>query len=60
MIPRFELFKDRKKLWRFRLRARNGRIIACSEAYNCKENAYGGIESIRNCVPDAVIIIVER
>ena len=56
MIPRFEVFKDRKKQWRFRLRARNGKIIAQSEAYVSKRNAILGIESIQDCASDAVIL----
>ena len=56
MIPRFEVFKDRKKQWRFRLRARNGKIIAQSEAYASKRNAIFGIESIQDCASDAIIL----
>ena len=56
MIPTFEVFKDRKNQWRFRLRARNGKIIASSEAYVSKRNAVLGIESIQDCAPDAVIL----
>ncbi len=56
MIPRFELFKDRKKQWRFRLRARNGKIIASSEAYVSRRNAIIGIESVQDCVVDAIIL----
>jgi len=56
MIPRFEVFLDKKKLWRFRLRARNGKVIAVSESYIAKRNAELGIEAIQDCVPDAVIL----
>lgn len=56
MIPRFEVFKDRKKQWRFRLRARNGKIIASSEGYISRRNAVLGIESIQDCAPDAIIL----
>ena len=56
MIPRFEVFKDRKKQWRFRLRARNGKVIASSEAYVSRRNAVLGIESIQDCAPDAIIL----
>jgi len=52
----FEVFKDRKKQWRFRLRARNGKIIAASEAYASKRNAVIGIEAIQDCAPDAIIL----
>ena len=56
MIPRFEVFKDRKGQWRFRLRARNGKIIASSEGYISRRNAILGIKSIQECAPDAIIL----
>lgn len=43
----FEIFQDSKKQWRFRLKARNGRIICQSEGYTRKENCLNGIESVR-------------
>lgn len=59
MIPRFEVFKDRKKQWRFRLRARNGKIIAISKVYVSRRNVILGIESVQDCVPDAIILYKE-
>lgn len=56
MIPRFEVFEDRKKKWRFRLRAANGKVIATSGVYASRRNAVFGIESVRDCAPDAVIL----
>jgi hypothetical protein len=56
MIAQFEVFKDSDDLWRFRLRARNGKIIASSEAYVSKRNAVIGIESVQDCASDAVIL----
>ena len=56
MIPRFEVFLDKKGQWRFRLRARNGRIIAISESYVAKRNAEIGIEAVQDCAPDAVVL----
>ncbi len=56
MIPRFEVFKDKKKQWRFRLRARNGKIIAASEAYASKRNAVIGIRSLQECAIDAIVL----
>ncbi len=44
--PRFELFRDKREDYRFRLRARNGRIIAVSEAYTGHAAALGGIQSV--------------
>lgn len=60
MIPRFEVFQDRRKKWRFRLRAINGKIIAASEGYTCRRNAIVGIRSIQECAPEAVILYTKK
>ncbi len=39
MVYKVELFKDRKKQWRFRIKAGNGQIVAQSEGYTRKHNA---------------------
>ena len=36
---KFELYKNRKKQWHFRIRADNGKILCHSEAYSSKRNA---------------------
>lgn len=53
--PRFELYCDKAGEFRFRLRARNGKIILISEGYTRKEGALRGIESVRKNA-DSVII----
>ena len=45
--PKFELYLDKAGKYRFRLKARNGQIIAVSEAYEAKKSALNGIESVR-------------
>lgn len=45
--PRFELYQDRSGQHRFRLRARNGSIIAVSENYTAKSNCLDGIAAVR-------------
>lgn len=45
--PKFELYRDRAGEFRFRLKARNGEIIAFGEGYTTKANCQKGIESIR-------------
>ena len=41
--PRFEIFRGRKnRLWRWRLRSRNGRIVARSDFYTRKDSAWRG------------------
>lgn len=45
--PRFELFRDRGGQFRFRLRSRNGQVIAASEGYATHTGCKKGIESVR-------------
>ena len=45
--PRFELYTDRAGEFRFRLRAKNGKIILVSEGYARKDGCLKGIESVR-------------
>ena len=54
--PKFELYQDKTGEYRFRLKARNGKIIATSEAYKGKASCENGIESVRNNVLDAPIV----
>lgn len=53
MAGKFEVYQDKKKQYRFRLKARNGQIIATGEAYTTKKACLNGIESIRKNAPDA-------
>lgn len=45
--PRYEVFEDRAGLWRFRLRSRNGKIIAASGTYASRRGAVQGTEALR-------------
>ena len=47
--PKFEVYLDRAGQFRFRLRARNGGIIAASENYTAKASCLDGIEAVRLC-----------
>ena len=53
--PKFELYRDKAGFFRFRLKARNGEIIAVSERYTSKASCENGIESVRKNAPDAEI-----
>ena len=53
--PKFEIYLDKKGESRFRLKAKNGEIIAVSESYRAKSSCLNGIESVRKNVVDAVI-----
>ena len=45
---------------RFRLKARNGEIIATSEGYVAKAGCMNGIESVRKNAPDAEVVKEEN
>jgi len=47
MPASFELHKDKKGEFRFRLKASNGQIILASEGYKQRASAMKGIESVR-------------
>lgn len=54
--PKFELYRDKAGDYRFRLRARNGKIIAVSENYSGKAVCLKGIESVKINSGDAGIM----
>ncbi len=53
--PKFEVYADKKGEFRFRLKARNGQIVAVSEGYKKKESCLNGIESVKKNAPDAPV-----
>ena len=54
--PKFEIFKDKSGEFRFRLKAKNGEIIAVSEGYVKKDSCKKGIASVRKNSVDAPVI----
>ncbi|MBQ1553693.1 MAG: YegP family protein [Clostridia bacterium] len=57
--PKFEMYLDKAGEYRFRLKARNGEIIATSEGYKAKAGCLNGIESVKKNAPDAEIVKAE-
>lgn len=53
--PKFEVYADKKGEFRFRLKAKNGQIIAVSEGYAKKASCLNGIESVRKNAVDAPV-----
>jgi len=45
--PKFEIYTDKAGEFRFRLKARNGEIIAVSEGYKAMAGCKNGIESVK-------------
>ena len=58
--PKFEVYTDKAGEFRFRLKARNGEVIAVSEGYKAMASCLNGIESVRKNAVDAKIIEVEE
>ena len=54
--PKFEVYVDKAGEFRFRLKARNGEIIATSEGYKAKASCLNGIDSVRRNAPDAEVV----
>ena len=54
--PKYEIFTDKAGEFRFRLKARNGEIIATSEGYKTKSSCVNGIESVKKNAPSAEIV----
>ena len=57
--PKFEVYMDKAGEFRFRLRARNGEIIAVGEGYKAKASCLNGIDSIRRNAPEAEVVKLE-
>ena len=45
--PKFEIYTDKAGEFRFRLKARNGEIIATSEGYKAMKSCLNGIDSVK-------------
>ena len=45
--PKFEVYLDKAGEYRFRLKARNGEIIATSEGYKTMKSCLNGIDSVK-------------
>jgi uncharacterized protein YegP (UPF0339 family) len=56
MPAKFEVYKDKKGQFRFRLKAANNQVIATGEAYTKKASCMNGIESIKKNAPKAEIV----
>ena len=54
--PKFEVYTDKAGEFRFRLKARNGEIIAVSEGYKKKASCMNGIESVKKNAPDSPVV----
>jgi len=54
--PKFEVFRDRAGEYRFRLKAKNGEIIAAGNPYKRKKCCVSGVKSVQNNALNAEIV----
>lgn len=59
MAAKFEIYQDKAKKFRFRLKAPNGQVIATGEAYDAKDSCLNGIKSVKKNAPEAEIVEVK-
>lgn len=58
--PKFEMYLDKAGEYRFRLKARNGEIIATGESYKAKAGCLNGIDSIKRNAPESPVVKIEE
>lgn len=54
--PKYEVYIDKSGEFRYRLKDKNGDILAIGEGYKSKANCKNGITSIKKNAPDAEVI----
>jgi uncharacterized protein YegP (UPF0339 family) len=52
---KFEIYKDARGEFRFRIRATNGNVLASSEGYSAKASAQGAIDRIKSDAAQAAV-----
>jgi uncharacterized protein len=52
----FEIYKDTKGEFRFRLKSRNGEIVATGESYPSRAIAKKGIAAVQRAAADAKVV----
>lgn len=55
-MPKFEVYTDKAGKTRFRLKAKNGQIIAVGEAYESQKSCLAGVASVAKNAVDATIV----
>jgi uncharacterized protein YegP (UPF0339 family) len=53
--PKFQIFRDSRGHYRFRLTAPNSEVIATSEAYTTKQGCRRGIRAVQHCAAAAAV-----
>ena len=54
--PKFEVYADKAGKTRFRLKAKNGQIVAVGQGYKTVKSCLSGIESVRKNAADSPVV----
>lgn len=57
---KYEVYKDKRGEYRFRLKATNGQIVVVGESYKAMANCMNGIKSIKTGAPKAAIVDMRK
>ena len=55
MAAKFEIYKDAKGEFRFRLKAGNGEVVATGESYVNKAGVISGVDAVKRAAAEAEI-----
>jgi uncharacterized protein YegP (UPF0339 family) len=55
MAGKFEIYKDSRGEYRFRLKASNGEVVATGESYPTKRGVQAGIEAVKRAAAGASV-----
>ena len=55
MAAKFEIYKDSKGEFRFRLKAGNGEVVATGESYKNKASVISGVDAVKRAAAEAEI-----
>jgi uncharacterized protein len=58
-MSKIEVYAAAKAEWRWRLKARNGEIVASGEGYKTKSGAMRGAEAFKRAAALAVMRVIE-
>ena len=56
MSAKFEIFKDPRGQFRFRLKAGNGEVVATGESYTTKAGVKRGIDAVQRAAEGAEVV----
>ncbi|MCA9388895.1 YegP family protein [Candidatus Berkelbacteria bacterium] len=59
-MAKFEIYLDRAREYRWRLKAANGEIVAASEGYTSKQSAITSVQLIKRLAPMAPVYDLTR